>query len=177
VSRQRRTSGKDSVRAARVLAYLGIGSNVGKSRHHLERAIEEVDNLPGTKVRRVSPLYGSAPWGKANQADYTNAVVEVETTLSPRDLLKAVKSLERAHGRVPGERWGPRPLDIDILLHGTASTLDPELEVPHPRMWDRAFVLRPLADLRPDLVGRDGRTVLDRLNDDEIADQEVWLLP
>ena len=158
-----------------VVAYLGLGSNLGDSRRHVEQAVAEIDALPGTSVLRVSPLYGSKPWGKLDQPDYVNAVVEIATEMTPRDLLDALKALERAHGRVFGERWGPRPLDIDILLHGTGSTSEPDLEVPHPRMWDRAFVLRPLADLRPDLAAPDGRTVLEHL-DDDIAGQATWPL-
>ena len=157
-------------------AYLGLGSNMGDSRRHIEGALREIDALPGTQVLRTSPLYSSKPWGKAEQPDFVNAVVEIATELLPRELLNAVKAIERAHGRVPGERWGPRPLDIDILLHSAGTVSLPDLEVPHPRMWQRAFVLRPLADLRPDLLAPDDTTVLARLNDEEIAAQQVWPL-
>ncbi|HET9496007.1 MAG TPA: 2-amino-4-hydroxy-6-hydroxymethyldihydropteridine diphosphokinase [Chloroflexia bacterium] len=157
-------------------AYLGLGSNMGDARGHVMRALTEIEALLGTSLERTSPMYGTKPWGKLDQPNFVNAVAEIRTTLSPRQLLTAVKVIERAHGRSPGERWGPRPLDIDILVYGDTIVGEPDLQVPHPRMWERGFVLRPLADLRPDLTGPDGRTIRDRLNDTEIADQEVWPL-
>ncbi len=159
-----------------VVAYLGLGSNVGDSRQNITQAVKALDALPGTRVLRVSPLYGSKPWGKPDQPDFVNTVVEIRTNLAARDLLAAVKALERVHGRVAGERWGPRPLDIDILVLGAEKISEPGLEVPHPRMWDRAFVLRPLADLSPEIAAPDGRTVVERLQDDAIAGQEIWPL-
>jgi 2-amino-4-hydroxy-6-hydroxymethyldihydropteridine diphosphokinase len=143
---------------------------------HVKAALTEIGALPGTDLERTSPLYGTKPWGKPDQPDFVNAVVEILTTLAAGQLLTAVKAIERAHGRLPGERWGPRPLDIDILMYGDTIVAEPGLQVPHPRMWDRGFVLRPLADLRPDFTGPDGRTIHDRLTDTEIADQEVWPL-
>ena len=158
------------------LAYLALGSNMGDSRGHIERAITEINALPATRVLRAAPLYGSGPWGKTDQPDFVNTAIEVLTEKAPRALLIAVKNIEQAHGREPGERWGPRPLDIDILLHGAGPISEPGLQVPHPRMWDRAFVLRPLADLLPDLRGPGGRTIMERLNDVEIASQPLWRL-
>jgi 2-amino-4-hydroxy-6-hydroxymethyldihydropteridine diphosphokinase len=163
-------------RRGKVIAYLGLGSNQGDSRRHLEQAFAEIDALPETRVLRESPLFGSKPWGKPDQPDYVNAVVEIETALVPRDLLAAAKALEKAHGRTGGERWGPRPLDIDILVFGEMEINEPGLEVPHPRMWERAFVLRPLAGLCPHLAGPDRRTVVERLGDDDIAGQATWPL-
>jgi 2-amino-4-hydroxy-6-hydroxymethyldihydropteridine diphosphokinase len=163
-------------RRGKVVAYLGLGSNQGDSRWHLEKAIAEIDALPETRVLRESPQFGSKPWGKPDQPDYVNAVVEIETALAPHDLLAAAKALEQAHGRIDGARWGPRPLDIDILVFGEMEIREPGLEVPHPRMWERAFVLRPLAALCPRLAGPDGRTVVERLRDDDIAGQATWPL-
>ncbi len=161
---------------AHMLAYLALGSNMGDSRGHIERAIAEIDALPWTRVLRAAPFYGTGPWGKTDQPDFVNTVVEVLTEIEPRALLIAVKNIEQAHGREPGERWGPRPLDIDILLHGGGPISEPGLQIPHPRMWDRAFVLRPLADLLPDLNAPDGRTIMERLNDEDIASQSIWRL-
>jgi 2-amino-4-hydroxy-6-hydroxymethyldihydropteridine diphosphokinase len=158
------------------IAYLGIGSNTGESRGHVENAISEIGALPLTQVRRVSPLYGSRPWGNTRQPNFVNAVVEIITSLGPRRLLEAIKSIERSHGRVPGERWGPRPLDIDILLYDDYAVVEQDLQVPHLRMWDRAFVLLPLADLRPDLAGPGGLTVKERLKEIATIGQEVWPL-
>jgi 2-amino-4-hydroxy-6-hydroxymethyldihydropteridine diphosphokinase len=159
-----------------VVGYLGLGSNEGDSRQQIEQAVTDIGLLPGTRVVRVSPFYGSTPWGKADQPDFVNVVAEIATELEPRALLDAVKAIERAHGRGPRERWGPRPLDIDILVLGNRRVSEPGLEVPHPRMWERAFVLRPLADLRPTMTVPDGRTVIERLNDADIKSQAIWLL-
>ena len=159
-----------------LIALLGVGSNMGDARQHVLRAIEELDTIEDVRVMRASPLYGSGAWGRTDQPDFVNAVAQIRTTLPPHRLLSAVKALERTHGRVPAERWGPRPLDIDILLYGDYAVAEPYLQVPHPRMWDRAFVLRPLADLRPDQVGPGGRTVRERLTDPEVAGQKVWPL-
>ena len=110
-----------------------------------------VASLPD--VVAVSPVYETAPvGGPAGQGPYLNLVVELETELSPRRLLEVARRLEDAAGRVRGERWGPRTLDVDILLVGDLSVDEPDLVVPHPRIWERRFVLHPLADLAPELV-------------------------
>ena len=158
-----------------MLAYLGLGSNMGNSRAQLDMAVAAINRLPTTKVLRPSPVYASKPWGKTDQPDFLNMVLEVETRLPPHALLKHLKQIEGEQGRVAGERWGPRPIDIDILLYGTQTLTSPELEVPHPRMWERAFVLQPLADLRPDLVGLDGSPITKYLKSEAIANQRVWL--
>lgn len=101
----------------------------------------------------VSPLYETEPvGGPENQDAYLNAVVELDTTRSPRQLLELARSLEAAAGRVRGERWGPRTLDVDVLLAGSLEVDESDLVVPHPRMWERRFVLAPLSDLAPELV-------------------------
>jgi 2-amino-4-hydroxy-6-hydroxymethyldihydropteridine diphosphokinase len=104
-------------------------------------------------VVAVSPVYETDPvGGPGGQDAYLNAVVELDTELSPRALLEAAHRLEDQHERVRVERWGPRTLDVDVLLVGDLEVHEPDLEVPHPRMWERSFVLVPLADLAPDLV-------------------------
>jgi len=128
-------------------AFLGMGSNVGDREHFLVDAIE---SLAG--VTAVSPVYETDPVGGAAQGAFLNVVVEMETTLTPRQLLGVAHRLESAAGRVRGERWGPRTLDVDVLLVGDLAVDEADLQVPHPRMWQRRFVLAPLADLAPELV-------------------------
>jgi 2-amino-4-hydroxy-6-hydroxymethyldihydropteridine diphosphokinase len=131
-----------------VRAFLALGSNLGDRRAHLRAALA---GLPD--VVAVSPVYETDPvGGPGGQDAYLNAVVELDTGLSPRELLEAGRRLEQAAERVRGERWGPRTLDVDVLLVGDLQVDEPDLQVPHPRMWNRDFVLVPLRDLAPDLV-------------------------
>jgi 2-amino-4-hydroxy-6-hydroxymethyldihydropteridine diphosphokinase len=156
------------------LAYLGLGSNMRDPKAQIEAALAAIDRVPTTRVLRRSPLYGSKPWGRTDQPDFVNMVAEVATGLQPHTLLRHLKSIEREQGRTEGERWGPRPIDLDILLFGNRHLRTASLQVPHPRMWERAFVLRPLADLRPDLAAPDGRPLPELLATGEIASQGVW---
>lgn len=129
-------------------AYLALGSNLGDRRRFLRDA---VDSLPG--VVAVSPVYETSPeGGPGGQGAYLNCVVEIETEMTPRELLGVCHRLESAADRVRAERWGPRTLDVDILLMGDLTIDEPDLQIPHPRMWERRFVLEPLADLAPELV-------------------------
>ncbi len=131
-------------------AFLGLGSNLGDREAQLRTAVAA---LP--EVVAVSPFYETGPVGGPPQGRYLNAVVELATERSPRQLLEMAKELERQAGRLPGERFGPRPLDVDVLLVGDLSVDEGDLVVPHPRMWHRRFVLAPLADLAPELVPAD----------------------
>jgi 2-amino-4-hydroxy-6-hydroxymethyldihydropteridine diphosphokinase len=127
---------------------LGLGSNLGERRRVLKEA---VDSLPG--VTLVSGVYESDPvGGPTGQGKYLNLVVAIESAATPRQLLGMCHRLESAAGRVRGERWGPRPLDIDILYIDGEQVHEEDLEVPHPRMWERRFVLMPLADVAPELL-------------------------
>jgi 2-amino-4-hydroxy-6-hydroxymethyldihydropteridine diphosphokinase len=129
-------------------AFLGLGSNLGDRRRHLAQAVA---GLPDLSV--VSPVYESDPvGGPPGQGPYLNVVAQLDTELSPRQLLAVATRLEQAAGRVREERWGPRPLDVDVLLVGELKVDEADLVVPHPRMWERGFVLAPLADLAPELV-------------------------
>ena len=132
-----------------VRAYLGIGANLGDRVAHLQSAVDGLAGAPGIDVVTVSPVYEAAPVGGPPQPDYLNAVVAVDTTLTPRELLDLAHHLEAEAQRVREERWGPRTLDVDVLLVGDLSVDEPDLVVPHPRMTERAFVLVPLADLDP----------------------------
>jgi len=127
---------------------LGLGSNLGERRRILKDA---VDSLPS--VTAVSGLYETEPMGgPSGQGKYLNLVVAIDTDSTPRQLLGMCHRLEAAAGRVRGERWGPRPLDIDILYIDGERIDEPDLQVPHPRMWERRFVLVPLADVAPELL-------------------------
>lgn len=135
-------------------AAIGLGSNTGDPRAHVERALDEIAHLREVHVTARSGLYRTRPVGPVSQRDYCNAVVLLETTLEPGELLDKLQALERRHGRPPPEqrdepRWGARPLDLDILLLDERVIHRPRLEVPHPRLTERAFVLVPLAEVAP----------------------------
>ena len=132
-------------------AFLGMGSNLGDREAFLREAVGSLAN-----VVAVSPVYETDPVGSpGGQGAYLNIVVEIDTDLSPRALLGVCHRIESAAGRVREERWGPRTLDVDILWHELGPVVEPDLEVPHPRMTERRFVMAPLADLAPDLVAAD----------------------
>jgi 2-amino-4-hydroxy-6-hydroxymethyldihydropteridine diphosphokinase len=139
-----------------VLAWVGLGGNQGDVQRTLDRAIERLDTLPGTRVDGVSSRYRSPAWGPVAQPDFVNAVCGLHTTLAAAELMHALLAVEREFGRdreAPGAlRWGPRTLDLDLLLYGDRIIDEPGLSVPHPRLHERAFVLVPLAELAPGLV-------------------------
>lgn len=142
-----------------VLAYLGLGSNQGDREANLTRARQLLGVTPGIVLRRASGIYLTEPVGKKDQPWFLNQVVAVETVLSPRALLVAAKSVERAMGRKSGERWGPRLIDVDVLLYGNRVIKESDLEVPHNGLYGRAFVLIPLAEIAPGLVLPNGQRV------------------
>lgn len=133
-------------------AHLGLGSNVGDRARALQTAVDGLAAADGVTVVAVSPVYETDPVGGPEQPEYLNAVVAVETDRTPRELLEVAKRLEDEAGRVSGERWGPRPLDVDVLLVGDDEVDEADLVVPHPRLYERAFVMVPLADLDPMLA-------------------------
>ena len=139
------------VGAQPTLVYIGLGANLGEREAALRKALAALGQYPGTHVLRVSPLYGSAPVD-AGGPDYLNAVAEVATTLTPEALLQALQAIEQSAGRERPYRNAPRTLDLDILRYGDQLIDTTTLTVPHPRMAERAFVLRPLADLVPERV-------------------------
>lgn len=131
-------------------AYLGLGSNLGDREANLRHAVAELPDLAA-----MSPVYESSPVGGPPQDDFLNAVAALDTALSPRQLLELAQRLEAKAVRVRTVRWGPRTLDVDVLLVDDLVVEEPDLIVPHPRLGERAFVLAPLADLDPSLVAVD----------------------
>lgn len=133
------------------IAYLALGSNVGDRARALERARSLLAER-GARGLRESAVRETEPYGVTDQPRFLNQVIEVEWAGTPRELLETAKGVEAAIGRTPARRWGPREIDVDILLFGDESVAEPDLAIPHPGLWQREFVLEPLAELRPDLV-------------------------
>ncbi|MBI4261160.1 MAG: 2-amino-4-hydroxy-6-hydroxymethyldihydropteridine diphosphokinase [Actinobacteria bacterium] len=140
-------------------AFVGLGSNLGDRLATLQRAVDLLGRRPGIRVVRSSRVYETAPVGGPPQPPFLNAVVELETLLGPRELLEACLGVERALGRVRGERWGPRTVDLDLLTYGREEVDEEGLVVPHPRMHERGFVLVPLLELDADPPLPGGRRV------------------
>jgi 2-amino-4-hydroxy-6-hydroxymethyldihydropteridine diphosphokinase len=136
-------------------AFLGLGSNLGDRVELLQGAVDELARIAGVRVMAISRVYETAPVGGPPQDAYLNAVVAIETDLEPRDLLRLGQEIEARADRVRAERWGPRTLDVDVLLIDDLRLDDDDLTIPHPRMWERGFVLAPLRDVAPDLVDAD----------------------
>ncbi|MCS6869139.1 2-amino-4-hydroxy-6-hydroxymethyldihydropteridine diphosphokinase [Thermus sp.] len=131
-----------------MLAYVALGGNLGDRAAYLLQALSRLSRLPETRLLRLSPVYETDPVGPP-QPPYLNLVAELETRLPPRALLEALLGIEQALGRVRREPWGPRTVDLDLLLYGDRVLKEEGLEVPHPRLHQRAFVLVPLCDLVP----------------------------
>lgn len=159
----------------KIVATIGLGANLDDPAAQVEYALAELDRVPGTRLVARSPLYASAPVGYIDQPDFINAVAQVETGLAPRALLAALLDIEHRHGRERSFRNAPRTLDLDLLLYGAARFHEHGLELPHPRMHERAFVLRPLHDIAPDILIPGRGRAADWLAG--VADQIVTPLP
>ena len=132
------------------VAYIGLGSNMDSPRQHIKKAIQELNELPGSKVTLTSSFYQSKPFGPQDQDDYINAVAQIETGLNALELLDHLQDIENAHGRTRELHWGARTLDLDILMYGDDIIKNERLTVPHREMLNRAFVLVPLAEITSD---------------------------
>jgi len=143
------TGTNEAVRPA-VLAYVGLGSNLGDRVGNLRKALEMIDCENGVGILRVSSFCESEPLGPKDQPDFINAVAEVQTSLAPRSLLEALQRIELEMGRARARRWGPRLIDLDILLYGDLVVSEPDLVIPHRLMHLRGFVLEPLCELIPE---------------------------
>jgi 2-amino-4-hydroxy-6-hydroxymethyldihydropteridine diphosphokinase len=136
------------------VALIGLGGNLGDATATLREAFQALDALPDTRLLRVSKLYRSPAWGRADQPDFINAVAMLETGLDARELLDAMLGIEHDAGRErhADERWGPRTLDLDLLLYGDEVIVEPGLHVPHPHLHERSFALVPLVEIAPDAM-------------------------
>lgn len=143
--------------------YLGIGSNLGNKKYYLDEAVRNLQNCPQIKVVAISKYYESEPFGVKDQPMFLNAVVKIKTTLSPFDMLSFIAEIENRYGRVRAKRWGPRTLDLDILLYDKLTVSTPELTIPHPYLEKRDFVLIPLAEIEPKLILPSGRKINDAI--------------
>ncbi|MCW4153597.1 2-amino-4-hydroxy-6-hydroxymethyldihydropteridine diphosphokinase [Halomonas sp. 18H] len=144
-------------------AWIGLGSNLDDPAEHVTRALTELDGLPLTQRVLASSLYATRPVGPADQPDFINAVARLETRLSPLALLDQLQALEQRHGRVRERRWGPRTLDLDLLLFNNRQLSWPRLTLPHAQMTRRAFVLVPLVEVAPKLSLPDGQALSESL--------------
>jgi 2-amino-4-hydroxy-6-hydroxymethyldihydropteridine diphosphokinase len=133
------------------VAYVGLGANLDNPENQVRQAFDELDRLPHTRVVMKSSLYRTAPMGHTEQPDFINAVAQLETGLPAERLLAELQEIEKRHGRKRSFRNAPRTLDLDLLLFGDAKLSSPQLTVPHPRMHERAFVLKPLLEIAPQL--------------------------
>lgn len=160
--------------------YISIGSNLGDPEHNIRTALRKIDSTAGIKVVNVSSLYLTEPVGFEDQPWFHNCVAELNTELGPQTLLEALQQIENDLGRVRTVRWGPRTLDLDILLFDRLQINSESLTIPHPRMKERSFVMVPLGEIAPDAVFPDGDLVSEALK--EIADgkkyccipQKIW---
>lgn len=155
---------------------LGLGSNIGDAPANIARALALIEQRGLARLSAISRVYRTAPWGKLDQADFANACALGQTQLSPPDLLAGLKAIEADMGRETGERWGPRLIDVDILFYGDAQLDEPGLVIPHPRLFERAFVLAPLAEIAPGLriAGRSVAEAAQGLGDAGVA---LWTPP
>lgn len=153
------------------IAYLSLGSNLGDRLNYLVQGMRHLCAGGEIRLEQVAPVYETAPWGKTDVPAYLNTAVKVATDLPPRDLLARCQAAEQACGRVRLERWGSRTLDVDMVLFDRLVLQAPDLEIPHPRMAERAFVLVPLLQLDPDLQLPDGRRLADLAS--AVADQGI----
>ncbi|HEL1074522.1 TPA: 2-amino-4-hydroxy-6-hydroxymethyldihydropteridine diphosphokinase [Streptococcus equi subsp. zooepidemicus] len=155
------------------LVYLGLGTNMGDRAGYLQAAVTALSKLPETELLRQSSIYQTAAWGKKDQNDFLNMVCQLDTKLTPEALLAATQAIEQDLGRVRHEKWGPRTIDIDLLLFGDEPYQSKALTIPHPYMTQRAFVLIPLLEIAPDVTLPDSqkslRSYLDGLEQSDVA--------
>ncbi|MBZ0335774.1 2-amino-4-hydroxy-6-hydroxymethyldihydropteridine pyrophosphokinase [Marinobacter sp. JH2] len=143
------------------IAYVGLGSNLKAPARQLGQAVMALSRLPQTSLQAQSPFYASRPVGPQDQPDFVNGAVKLSTSLSPHQLLDHLQAIELAQGRERLRHWGPRTLDLDVLLFGTEVISDERLTVPHAELENRDFALQPLLDLNPELQLPDGRRIVE----------------
>lgn len=155
--------------------FIALGSNLNQPLAQVESAINSLKQLPQTHLVNCSPFYRTKPLGPQDQSDYLNAVVELNTQLLPEQLLNATQAIELHQGRIrKAHRWGPRTLDLDILLYGNQTVSTPRLTIPHYDMHNRGFMLYPLADIAPNLLFPDGTLLSDLIKRVEKQELVLW---
>ena len=162
-----------------ISAYLGLGGNLGDPASTMAAALQLLDEDEAISVEQVSSLYRTKPWGKVDQPDFLNCAARIRTSLQPSELLKICLEVEHELKRERRERWGPRLIDIDVLLYGKTTIREDDLEIPHPRMAGRAFVLVPLLEIEPEILidGRRGADLLAAIGSDgveKVVTAEPW---
>lgn len=159
------------------VAYIAIGSNLASPLEQVNAAIKELADIPESSILAISSFYRTPPLGPQDQPDYLNAAVALETTLAPEELLNHTQRIELQQGRVrKAERWGPRTLDLDIMLFGNEVINTERLTVPHYDMKNRGFMLWPLFEIAPELVFPDGETLHNALHKLNISQPQIWSL-
>ncbi|MGE5543894.1 MAG: 2-amino-4-hydroxy-6-hydroxymethyldihydropteridine diphosphokinase, partial [Bacillota bacterium] len=136
---------------------IGLGTNLGNREENLALACRMLAEIPSSQIAGYSSIYPTLPWGRTDQPEFLNQVVSLDTPLSARELLQELLDIERIMGRERAEQWGPRVIDLDLLLYGDQQIEEPDLVVPHPWLTKRAFILTPLLEIAPDLKMPDGR--------------------
>jgi 2-amino-4-hydroxy-6-hydroxymethyldihydropteridine diphosphokinase len=147
-----------------IVCYIGLGSNLDDPLQQIRSAIRALQQLPDSTLTKLSPFYWSRAIGPDGQGDYLNGAAQIITTLTPEALLDQLQAIENSQGRKRSERWGARTLDLDLLLYGDETIQTARLTVPHPELFNRDFVLRPLLDLDPDICLTDGTKLASRLD-------------
>lgn len=133
-------------------AFLGLGSNIGERISYIEKALEEIQKIPGTQILALSSIYETEPWGEITQEDFLNSVVEIDTALSAENLLKELKNIEKNLGRTENKKWSEREIDIDLLFYGNEIIEKDFMQVPHSQIEKRKFVLVPMNEIAPGFV-------------------------
>ena len=161
------------------VAYIGFGSNIGDRLGHIQNAIDTLSKTEGITLKKISSIYKTDPVGYEAQAQFLNGVAAIQTDLPPLSLLRTLKDIEAVVGRQHRIRWGPREIDLDILIYGDLCLQTEKLVIPHPEMHLRRFVLAPLAEIAPDLVHpvfqETVQTLLERLEDDKSVLKAVFI--
>ena len=154
------------IERSRHISYIALGSNMGDREGHLQFAVSELGKARGCRITRVSSFINTAPYGEIEQGDFLNGCLELETLLEPHELLKLLHEVENKAGRLRGERWGPRTLDLDIIFYDNTVISDPTLRIPHAEMHKRDFVLKPLSEIAPNCIHPTlGKTVVELLEE------------
>jgi 2-amino-4-hydroxy-6-hydroxymethyldihydropteridine diphosphokinase len=155
--------------------FIGLGSNMGKKRQNIVNAGDKIAALDGVEIVNESSFYNSLPWGKVDQEDFINQVIEIKTKFSPWELLHKLQEIEINMGRQRLEKWGPRNIDLDILLFGDEIIKSEELTIPHPYMYQRLFVLIPLEEINSELIFPDGTRIKEVLDRAEVRERDNYI--